>query len=523
MNRRQLLQLLAAVSTMHALRATAGPHDARPAGDGEAFDYAALKGRARALAAAPYQAPDEVLPAPLAEVDYNHYQAIHYLPEHSLWHGEKRGVELRFFHLGFLFKRAVQLAEVVDGIARPIAYDPARFDLGAAGIDGSALEAELGYAGFRIVDHTNPTIDVAAFLGASYFRAVGADKQYGLSARGLAVNAGMETPEEFPFFSHFWFERPSVGASNVVVYALLDSQSCAGAYRFDIAPGASLVMDIDVAIYPRQPIERLGIAPLTSMYQTGENDRRLANDIRPEIHDSDGLSMWSGSGNWIWRPLENPRGVRFNYYMDHNPRGFGLLQRDRDFDHYQDDAVFYERRPGVWIEPKGEWGDGGVVLVELPADNETFDNIVAFWQPKEQPQPGQELLHAYRLHWGREPPVKPRLASVVATRTGLGGVVGHKRDYFSWRFAIDFAGGKLPLLAKDAQVELVVNTSRGTIEIPSARPLSSIDGYRVIFDLRPDDSLDAINLSVYLTLEGMPLTETWFYQYSPPPLDERRY
>ena len=243
MNRRQLLQLLAAVSTMHALRATAGADDARQAGRGEAFDYAALKGRARALAAAPYEAPNEVLPAPLAAVDYNHYQAIRYLPEHSLWHGEKRGVELRFFHLGFLFKRAVQLAEVVDGVARPIDYDPARFDLGAAGIDGSALDAALGYAGFRIVDHTNPTIDVAAFLGASYFRAVGADKQYGLSARGLAIDTGMETPEEFPFFTHFWFERPAVGASNVVVYALLDSPSCAGAYRFDIAPGASLVMD----------------------------------------------------------------------------------------------------------------------------------------------------------------------------------------------------------------------------------------------------------------------------------------
>lgn len=519
MNRRLLLQLLAAAGALRALGAAAAP----ASGGGKAFDYAALKGRARALAARPWQAPDETLPAPLAALDYNHYQAIHYLLERSLWHGERRGVELRFFHLGFLFKRAVQFAEIVDGVARPIDYDPTRFDLSGAGIDGRALGADLGYAGFRIVDHTNPAIDVAAFLGASYFRAVGADKQYGMSARGLAIDAGMEKPEEFPDFTHFWFERPAVGATNVVVYALLDSPGCTGAYRFDIAPGPSLTMDVDAAVYPRRPIERLGIAPLTSMYQAGENDRRLANDFRPEIHDSDGLSMWTGGGNWIWRPLENPRGVRFNHYMDRNPRGFGLLQRDRDFDHYQDDAVFYERRPGVWVEPKGDWGDGGVVLVELPAENETFDNIVAFWQPQETPQPGQELLFAYRLHWGREPPAKPRLAAVVATRTGLGGVVGHKREYFSWRFAIDFAGGKLPLLAKDAQVELSVNASRGAIEIPSARPLASIDGYRVIFDLRPDDSLDPINLSVSLALDGMPLTETWFYQYSPPPFAERHF
>lgn len=521
MNRRDLLQLMAVLSVSRVLRASA--ESGRVTAASSAFDYATLKGNARTLAASAYVEPVTVLPPALANVDYNHYQAIRYLPEHGLWHGEKRGLELRFFHLGFLFNRAVHLAEIVEGVATPIDYDPSRFDLAASGIDGRGLAPDLGYAGFRVIDHTNPDIDVAAFLGASYFRAVGADRQYGLSARGLAIDTGMEHPEEFPFFTHFWFERPAPGATVVVLYALLDSPSCTGAYRFEIAPDARLTMDIDAALYPRKAIERLGIAPLTSMYQTGENDRRLANDIRPEIHDSDGLAMWTGSGNWIWRPLENPRSLRFNIYADHNPRGFGLLQRDRNFDHYQDDAVFYEKRPSVWVEPKGDWGEGGVVLVELSAPNETFDNIVAFWQPAQQPQAGDELLYAYRLHWGREPPVAPKLATVVATRTGLGGVVGHKREYFSWRFAIDFAGGKLPLLANDAKVELVITTNRGGIEIPSARPLTEINGYRAIFDLRPDDLTDPINLSAYLTLEGVALTETWFYQYSPPPLDQRLF
>lgn len=519
LTRRRLLQgLCAAVVTPHGARAAVPVAPVLASGP---FDYAALKGAARTLAAQAYVPPVHTLPPALAALDYDHYQRIHYLPEHGLWHGEGRGVELRFFHPGFLFREPVQLAEIVDGEVQVIVYDPARFDLAQAGIDGSTLDPSLGYAGFRVVDRTNPEIDVAAFLGASYFRAVGADKQYGLSARGLAIDTGMPHPEEFPRFSHCWFERPAPGATRLVIYALLESPSVCGAYRIELAPAARLTMDIDVALYPRLAIERLGIAPLTSMYQTGENDRRLAYDFRPEIHDSDGLALWTGSGQWIWRPLENPRALRFNRYADMHPRGFGLLQRDRDFDHYQDDGVFYDRRPSVWVEPKGDWGAGGVVLVELPTADETFDNIVAFWQPEATPQPGQELLYAYRLHWGRDAPVTPALATVVATRTGLGGVVGHQRKYFSWRFALDFAGGRLPLLPADAKVELVATTSRGRLEIPSARPLAAIDGYRAIFDLVPDDSLDPINLTAWLAIDGTPLTETWFYQYSPPPVAER--
>lgn len=520
MDRRDLLKFFASLYGGQLVRAAAATETQKPPTG--PFDYARLKGYARALAAQPYVVPADVLPPALQRLDYNHYQAIRFRPEQSLWHAEQRGVELRFFHLGFLFNRAVQLHEVVAGFATPLAYDARRFDLTASGLNDNGLAPNLGYAGFRLVDHTNAEIDLAAFLGASYFRAVGADKQYGMSARGLAINTGLARPEEFPFFSHYWFERPAVGATRVVLYALLDSASCTGAYRIEISPGGTLTMEVDVALYPRVVIERIGIAPLTSMYQTGENDRRLANDIRPEIHDSDGLSMWTGAGNWIWRPLENPRAVRYNLYADQQPRGFGLCQRDRNFDHYQDDAVFYERRPGVWVEPKGDWGVGAVTLVELPAANETFDNIVAFWSPAEAPQPGTELLYAYRLYWGREVPVVIPLATVVATRTGLGGVVGHRREYFAWRFALDFVGGKLPLLATNAAIELVVEASRGTIELPSVRPLEAISGYRAIFDLRPDDSLAPINLSLHLALDDVALSETWFYQYSPPPFAERQ-
>lgn len=520
MHRRSLLKLLALTGAWHTLYAASLRLPDAPA---KAFDYAWLKGQARTLAAQAYDAHDGELPQSLLDVDYAHYQRIHYRPEHSLWHGEKRGLEVRFFHPGFIFKRPVHLYELHEGTATAIAYDPSAFDFSKSGVDGSQFRADLGYAGFRVIDETNPDIDVAAFLGASYFRAVGAEKQYGMSVRGLAIDTGAEQAEEFPYFTHFWLERPTVAGYRLVIYALLDSPSCAGAYRIEMVPGENMVMDVDLAIYPRQTIERIGIAPLTSMYQTGENDRRLANDIRPEIHDSDGLAMWTGGGEWIWRPLENPRHLRYNIYADKAPRGFGLLQRDRLFDHYQDDGVFYERRPGVWVEPKGDWGAGGVVLVELPTADETFDNIVAFWHPQQAPQAGDEVLYAYRLHWGHKPPVAPGLATVVATRTGIGGVVGNKREYFSWRFAVDFAGGKLPLLAHDARVDLKLEISRGVTETTSCRPLDAIGGYRAIFDVRPDQSTDPVNIKLYLEFDGVPLSESWFYQYSPPPLDERRF
>jgi glucans biosynthesis protein len=257
------------------------------------------------------------------------------------------------------------------------------------------------------------------------------------------------------------------------------------------------------------------------MYQTGENDKRKANDWRPEIHDSDGLSIHSGNGEWIWRPLRNPRGVTFNAFSDRNPRGFGLLQRDRDFANYQDDGVFYDRRPSLWVEPKGDWGAGAVDLIEIPTADETLDNIVAFWSPADKPKPGQELLWGYRLYWCVEPPAQPMLARCVATRTGIGGVIGKTRDHYSARFVVDFAGGDFALLDNETPVEPVISVSRGSVEITSARPLAAVRGWRAMFDLVPDAGLEPITLRLFLRVNGQPLTETWIYEWAPPPLAER--
>jgi len=528
MQRRDVLRLFGALSLLPVLQlpyAATLAAAARPRYLGNAFpfDYAGLKGRARALAQAPYQTPASQIPEAVKRLDWDQYQSIRFRPDHSLWAENASRYTARFFHLGLYFEQPVRIHELVDGQARELAYDPAMFDMRKSGLSGATLPGDLGFAGFRLLHESDPERDIVAFLGASYFRAVSGEKQYGLSARGLAIDTGLPRAEEFPRFTDFWLERPGK-SDRMSVYALLDSPSITGAYRFDILPGATLTMDVDAALYPRKPIERIGIAPLTSMYQHGENDKRLAADWRPEIHDSDGLALWTGSGERLWRPLINPEQLRVNAFADQDPRGFGLLQRDRDFDHYQDDGAFYEKRPSVWVEPRGKWGKGSVQLVEIPTADETFDNIVAFWHPARAPQAGEELLYSYRLHWGGPTPGTPEVARVVATHTGIGGVIGRPRTYYSRRFVVDFAGGALARLPAKTRVEPVIYASRGSVEITSARPLAAIRGYRAMFDLKPtDERSDPIDLRLYLRAGGRALTETWLYQWTPPPAAQRTF
>ncbi len=388
----------------------------------------------------------------------------------------------------------------------------------------------MGFAGLSVALGSAPRQDMVAFLGATAFRAVGATRQYGLSARGLALNTAGPGDEEFPDFTHFWIERPDARSPTVVLYALLDSPSIAGAYRFAITPGDTTVVDVDAALYPRREIDRIGIAPCTSMYLAGENNHRVDNDWRPEVHDSDGLSMNTGSGEWIWRPLRNPAGTRYNAFTDHNPRGFGLLQRDRSFDHYQDEEAFYERRPSLWVEPKGGWGPGQVQLIEIPAEDDSVDNVIAFWHPAQNPRPGQELLLGWRLHWGAEPPVKPPLARCIATRTGRGGGDHGRRTHFAWRFVVDFAGGRLPPSPAQAAadgsntaVEVVATASRGAgVEVVSSRALAPAQGWRATIDVVPPDAgTDPITLRLFLRAGGQALSETWVYEWSPPPVGLR--
>jgi periplasmic glucans biosynthesis protein len=533
MDRRELMQraaaaLCAAGAPFGLLAETAfaapPPAGLRRLGKPEPFDYAKLKGAARQLSGAPYKARPDNLPSAIATMNWDRWQSIRFRNEESVWADDHLRFQVRFFHLGFTIKKPVRMYVVENGQVQELGFDRNMFDYSRSGLKPADVPENLGFAGFRVNYHTDWQTDMAAFQGASYFRAIDGDLQYGMSQRGLAVDTGMPYPEEWPEFIAYYLERPQKDSNQLTVYGLLDSPSVAGAYRFIIEVGDTLVMDVDAALYPRKAIDRLGIAPGTSMYLFGQNDRRMALDWRPQIHDSDGLQIWTGSGEWLWRPLMNPAVLRANSFLDNSPRGFGLMQRERAFSQYEDDGVFYERRPSVWVEPKGKWGAGQVMLVEIPTVDETFDNIVAFWNPAEKPQKGQELLFGYKLYWCREIPVASGLATARATRTGIGGIVGQKRTHFSWRFVVDFAGGDFGLLGLGEHTEVVpvISASRGKVEIASARPLHEPKGYRAMFDLNlTDDSVEPINLRLYLAANGQPLTETWLYQYTPPPADER--
>ncbi|QSA98633.1 glucan biosynthesis protein [Methylococcus sp. EFPC2] len=517
MTRRELIHRIFALAAWGALNPLNALSGSARADDDEAvpFNKAWLREQAKTLSESKFTPPKGQLPAWIESLDWDGYQSIRFNNEHSLWREGGLPYQARLFHLGLFFKHPVTLHEVVDGLARPIHFSPELFDY-TGKTKPPKKSGDLGFAGFRIHHQDDFERDMFSFLGASYFRAVGSSKQYGLSARGLAIDTGMNRPEEFPEFKSFWLERPKSGAENLTIHALLDSPSVTGAYTFVVKTGEPTVMQVESHLFPRKTIERIGIAPLTSMYQTGENDRRVSDDFRPEIHDSDGLALWTGTDEWIWRPLVNPAHMRVNSFFDENPRGFGLLQRDRDFDHYLDDGAYYDKRPSLWIEPKGAWGKGSVQLVEIQSPDETFDNIVVFWNPSEPVIPGKELSFQYTMYWGANPHQQSPAAQVIATRIGVGGIPGQKKKIPSRKFVIDFQGGRLEQLAKDAKVEAVVTASRGTITAVAARPIKELYGWRCNFDLVTDNSREPVDLRCYLRDAQGALTETWLYQWTPP-------
>jgi periplasmic glucans biosynthesis protein len=471
------------------------------------FDFDILIARAKELAGAVYR------PAPLRnteildKIDYDAFQEIRFRPEAGLWHDDPGKFAIQAFHLGKFFKAPVRLHQLAGGQARELLYAPALFDFGKASF-ARALPDNIGFSGFRVM-HPGGKNDWLAFLGASYFRSAGELDQYGLSARGLAIDVATPTPEEFPRYTNFWIDEPEAG--RIIIYALLEGPSIAGAYRFEATDDRKVVLTIDTVLFARSSIDRLGVAPLTSMFWYGKNNRARAIDWRPELHDSDGLALWTGAGERIWRPLNDPASTRVSSFLDTDPRGFGLLQRERSFDTYQDDSVFYNRRPSVWVEPTGHWGKGSVQLVEIPTDDETNDNIVAYWVPAEPVTAGDQLRFGYKLHWLTDEPYPPATARVIATRTGVGGVPGQPRPQGQHKFAIDFAGGELGSLGQHDGVEPVVSASRGKIVNPYALPIVGTKDWRLVFDLARADA-EPVDLRCFLRRNGTALTETWLYQ-----------
>jgi glucans biosynthesis protein len=473
---------------------------------------------ARERAAAPYVAPSDVLPPSLAALDYDGLRDIRYRPGRALWRDAGLQFEGMFFHPGRYHPHPVRVHEVTEGgQIRPLALRSADFDYGRNTVDPQAW-GEIAPAGFRVHYPLNSSAykdELVVFLGASYFRALGAGQQYGLSARGLAIDtAGAATPEEFPRFSEFWLERPQPESRELVLHALLESPRATGAYRFVIRPGYETSMTVQARVFLRAgsaPITTLGLAPLTSMFLFGENQPR-ATDFRPEVHDSDGLMMASANGEWLWRPLQNPgQPLTTSFGMD-GLRGFGLMQRDRAFASYEDAEARYERRPSVWVRPLGDWGPGRVELLQLPTPDETHDNIAAYWVPARLPAAGEPLDFAYELLWQGDVQQRPPGGWAVQSRRGHGYFRNDQAaDLASQvQYVIDFDGPALRALALDAKVRAVASSDgNGRIEQQLAYFNPGTRTWRMTLRVRRLDAARPLELRAFLQHGNDILSETW--------------
>ncbi|HEY1716676.1 MAG TPA: glucan biosynthesis protein G [Verrucomicrobiae bacterium] len=435
---------------------------------------------------------------------------------------------IEFFHPGYLYQEPVHVYEFTATHVQPIRFVQDFFDYGKLKIQ-SQIPANTGYAGFRVLyplNKTNQMDELGAFLGASYFRLLGKNQRYGLSARGLALNTGeTDRPEEFPIFTDWWLGKPQKDDKQLHLYAILDSVSCTGAYSFRIFPGETTVVEVYAVLYFRatnlvqkadpghKPVATIGMAPLTSMFWFGKNSERKPDDYRLEVHDSDGLLVHMGNGEVLWRPLDNPSVMRHQVFSAPDIRGFGLMQRERDFAAYQDSFNFYQLEPSVWVEPRGKWGDGDLHLVELHSSFEGLDNVVAFWDPKNKPAPLQPYRFSYTLYWMSKNEMNLSEEKAVSTRIGLDLSCQDCRQ-----IVIDFDGPKLDAIPENDKPLAIANCSTNAVILNNQIIRNTDLGtWRVILKMQPKPgNVDPVDLRCTLQRGTNVLSETWTYQWSPP-------
>ena len=491
---------------------------AAPAPDASEI-FADVTQRARQLAASPFDDPAGDLPRALRDLDYDAYRAIRFRPEAAVWRDEAL-FSLQLFHTGFLFERPVRLNLIEDGQPRPLPFQSSlfRYDAAAAPLKEQDLSG-AGYAGFRLhypLNREDYHDEFLVFQGASYFRLVGRDQGYGLSARGLAIDTASSRGEEFPAFTEFWLVQPEPMASHIDIIALLDSPSLAGAYHFRVHAGEQVEVDIEARLFARMEVAKLGIAPLTSMFMHGDVSPYPADDFRPQVHDSQGLLMQTHAGEWIWRPLNNPRELRVTRLQDTHPAGFGLAQRDRDFARYLDMESRYERRPSHWIAPLDDWGTGSVELVEIPSDSETHDNIVTYWVPEQPLAAGESRTYRYRLATFDARHPEQALAQTLRTRQGWGAVPGQRDPppRSLRQFVVDFRGGELSSLDDTHPVVAELELSSGQARQVTVQRLPDGDTWRASFRVQPEGRRP-VDMRLGLTLRDAPMSETWNYVWNP--------
>ncbi|WP_304101511.1 glucan biosynthesis protein G [Marinobacter antarcticus] len=486
----------------------------------QAFGFEDVTDKAKTLAGEKYQKPAQA-PDFLRNLSYSDYQSIRFKPDQSLWRASGSRFQVMMIPQGSFYSNAIKL-NVVDGEGvHPLGFDKTQFDYPNPEL-AKRIPADLGYAGFKLTYPLSDKDEQNQFLvfgGASYFRGVGANQNFGLSGRGIAINTGLPSGEEFPSFTEFWMEHPKADSDVMVVYGLLDGQSLTGAYRFEIQPGKSAKMDVTAQLFFRNDIEQLGQAPLTSMFYYGDNTLRPRGEWRPQVHDSDGLLINDGkTGEWLWRPLVNPAELQLSYHHVQSLSGFGLIQRDRKFDDFQDSEARYDRRPSMWIKPRGNtdeaWGEGQVVLVEIPSRSETNDNIVAFFKPSQAIKAGENRHLEYSVTFG-EPDItgQPNGRTV---RTFVGNKnANNEGPNKALRLIVDFKGGELAELHPDAAVVSQVSGGEGVEVIEHFVEYLAVDDVWRLSILAKPPADKPLTLRGVLSKDDKPVTETWTYLLGP--------
>lgn len=462
---------------------------------------------AESLAQGEYAAPSANVPEAFQKLSAEQYGDIRFRTDKAVWRPDKLDFEVQLLPMGWLYDKPVEIWLVDGGEARKLQADGTMFQFGKQ-IEQPPAEAPFGFSGFRIhgpLNRSDQNDEYVVFQGASYFRAIGRQQTYGLSARGLALNTAQPSGEEVPAFRAIYIEKPKPGAPEIIVHALLDSPSVAGAYRFTIQPGEATVMDVDATLFPRRPLAHVGLAPLTSMFLHGAANHRVNNDFRPGVHDSEGLAVLNGKGERIWRPLTNPKTLQISAFMDKNPKGFGLSQRDRKFSSFEDLDARYERRPTAWVEPKGGWGDGYVELIEIPTEVEIHDNIICYWKPAKALEPGVAHRFVYRLHWTENVPAS--WTGAIVDKTFVGGM--KKAD--TQLFVVDFEGPSVRDLRELPVAQLGV--SAGSVANLSVKKHPDINGVRVSFELNTSGT-DVAELRLSLRSGDHLISETWLFRWT---------
>jgi glucans biosynthesis protein len=472
------------------------------------FGRGTVLDRARDLANKVYRHPGEV-PELFGKLGYDQYRDIRFRPELGFWIGEDRGFTLELLHAGFIFKAPVEVYVVEAGTQVPVRYNTHLFNFGPH-LKVPPLHDQPLFSGVRLrapINTPDRLDEFVVFQGASYFRAVGAGQTYGASARGLAVNTAEPTGEEFPAFRSLWIERPEPGAKTVVAHALLDSPSVTGAYTFRMTPGLETLMEVEATLFARSELKHLGIAPLTSMYLFASPETHRFDDYRPRVHDSDTLAI-AQADDWIIRPLANPSRLQVSAFQTPALRGFGLQQRASHYADYKDLEARYELRPSIWVEPKEDWGEGQVELIEIPSEREFNDNIVAFWRPAQPLAAGQSQTYSYWLRWG-SPVSQKQLARVAETRTGL--TLDHARRLF----VVDFAAPEVGSSANFFKSEIPpqVFASKGMLKNIVGQPNVATGGFRVSFELDVS-GIELSELRLVLVRDDQVISETWLYRWT---------